>query len=127
MMPPTATRFCGLALCHIAIAAAGRPNILKRKAPARIPAVGSPAKKAVDVAVHDRPARLRVSTHLEEERHVPDVVQTERDQQPLDEAVDGRAVRGLETAAQCENVSMPCCIGGQIADSTTPAMPRRAR
>ena len=45
MMPPTATRFCGLALCHMAIAAAGRPNILKRKAPARTPAVGSPAKK----------------------------------------------------------------------------------
>ena len=33
------------------------------------------------------------------------------------------AVRGLETAAQCENVSMPCWMGGQIADSTTPASP----
>ena len=45
MMPPTATRFCGAALCHMAMAAAGRPNILKRNAPASIPAVGSPAKK----------------------------------------------------------------------------------
>ena len=33
------------------------------------------------------------------------------------------AVRGSDTAAQCEKVSMPRCMGGQTADRTTPATP----
>jgi len=45
MMPPTRLRFSGLAERQMARAAPGRPNILNRKAPARIPAVRSPAKK----------------------------------------------------------------------------------
>ena len=44
MMPPTRLRFSGLALRHMARAAPGRPNILNRKAPARMPALRSPAK-----------------------------------------------------------------------------------
>ena len=44
MRLPTAARCSGLAARHMATAAPGRPNILNRKAPARIPAVRSPAK-----------------------------------------------------------------------------------
>src|SRR6266478_4985311 len=90
MMPPTATRFCGLALCHIAMAQRQPAEHLEKEGAGQDSRRGIAGEEAVDVAVHHRPARVRVSTHLEEERHVPDVVQTERDQQPLDETVDGR-------------------------------------
>ncbi len=45
MIPPTLARFSGLALCQMAMAAAGRPYILNRNPPASLPAVGSPAIK----------------------------------------------------------------------------------
>ena len=56
MMPPTFTRFSGRAVCQMARAAPGRPNILNRKAPDRMPAVGSPAKKRLMSPVTTRPA-----------------------------------------------------------------------
>ena len=45
MMPPIFARCAGFAQRQIASAAAGSPNILKKKAPERTPAVASPAKK----------------------------------------------------------------------------------
>ena len=45
-------------------------------------------EEAIDVAVDHLAGGVGVGADLEEERHVPDVVQAERDQQALDEAVD---------------------------------------
>jgi hypothetical protein len=122
IMPPTATLRSGFAQCHIAIAAAGRPNILKKNAPARMPAVGSPAKKRLMSPLTGLAgARVDVAAHLEEERHVPDVVQAERDQQAFDEAVDrGGGARRADRGPVRERAdALP--IGGQTNDSTTPS------
>jgi len=51
------------------------------------------------------------------------VVQTERDQQPLNEAVDGRGGARVGDRRPVRERVDAGCIGGQIADSTTPAMP----
>ena len=75
--------------CHIASAAAGSPHILNRYPPARLPAVGSPAvKRLISPRITLPVAGSTYGPDLEEERHVPDVMQAERNQRPLDDAVE---------------------------------------
>src|SRR5438874_8125458 len=68
----------------------GQAEHLEEECPRQYSRRGIAGEEAVDVTVHHRAARIPEGSHLEEEGHVPDVVQTERDQEPLDEAVDGR-------------------------------------
>ena len=52
--------------------------------------------EARDFAVHDLAGRrIGVIAGLEKERHIPDVVQAERDERALDDAVDREGERGL--------------------------------
>lgn len=80
-MPPTASLFSGLAVCQIAMAAAGQAEHLEEEAPARMPAVGSPAKKRLMSPLTVLPVlRIEETAHFKEKGHVPDVVQAERNQ-----------------------------------------------
>ena len=59
-------------------------------------------------------ARIDEVACLKKERHVPNVVQSKRDERALHDAVDGKCERRLPVHRPMENALMALPIGGQI-------------
>ena len=95
-MPPTFARFSGRAASSHRSARCGQAPHFEEIAAGHVAGGRIARDEACDFAMH-RLAGARVDefSRLEKERHVPDVVQAERNQRALDDTVNGERQRGL--------------------------------
>ena len=96
IMPPTFARFSGRAARVIAAARCGQTPHFEEIAAGHIAGGRIARDEARDFSSHLLPgARVDKFSRLEEEGHVPDVVEAERNQRALHDTVDGERQRGL--------------------------------
>ena len=96
MMPPTFARFSGRAASSDGGRGRGQAPHLEEIAAGHVAGGRIAGDEARDFALHYLAgAGIDEVARLEEERHVPDVVQAERNQRALDDAVDRECQRRL--------------------------------
>ena len=95
-MPPTFARFSGRARVPDRDRGGRQPPHLEQVPARHVAGRRISGRVAMDLAADDRPGRrIEVLPDLEEERHVPDVMQAERQQRALDDAVEREGEAGV--------------------------------